>query len=340
MHAAPKNCWQKYSLVQPDFSKRPPCCELGIAAPEADLIPGTDARPASTSGAEEPAYMTAVLDRAEQYLLTRQGPDGGFCSYRSRYVEDGNLADTACAIHAFTLLGMPVPDLARVVTFLTGFAGCRQPVQLLHLIETWQTVCPEEPLDAQIHDHVASLTIPVFPGADAQQTGWLERTRSVLRLKQWARDTETVRRTAEFVQSLEDDGAFGTTPNLWDTWLALDICALNGSLSGIEDRSRFFVDRLQCLPAGFTLTAHSHVATLNTVFAGFNCCRLLHMPLRYPREALRFVLGCQSHRGAFAPSPGALADIEMTDRALRVLLSDHCRAGERATLSEAFLGTQ
>lgn len=304
------------------------------------MISGTDAGPVSASDAEEPAHITAVLKRAEQYLLTRQGPDGGFCSYRSQYVEDGNLADTANAIHALTLLRRPVPDPSRVATFLSGFAGCRQPVHLMHLVETWQTLLPDEALDAQVHDHVAALAIPVFPSAGAQQTGWLERTRIVLRLKHWAHDVQTIRRVSEFVQSLSEDGAFGTTPNLCDTWLALGILALGEGLGDVAERSRSFVDRLQRLPAGFTLTARSQVATLNTVFAGVSCCRLLHVPLQFPRQTLRFVLGCQSHRGAFAPSPGALADVEMTDRALRILLSDENRFAERPVLNEALLVTR
>ncbi|MGY6258222.1 prenyltransferase/squalene oxidase repeat-containing protein [Paraburkholderia caledonica] len=300
------------------------------------MISEPDAGPASASDTEESVHITAVLERAEQYLLTRQGPDGGFCSYRSRYVEDGNLADTANAIHALTLLRRPVPDPARIATFLSGFAGCRQPVHLMDLVETWQILCPYEPLDAQVHDHIAALAIPRFPDAGAQQTGWLERTRIVLRLKQWAHDIETISRTSEFVQSLSDDGAYGTTPNLWDTWLALDILALDKGLRDVEERSRSFVDRVQRLPAGFTLTARSQVATLSTVFAGVSCCRLLNMSLRYPRQTLRFVLGCQNRRGAFAPSPGALADVEMTDRALRILLSAQKRSGELPVLNEAF----
>lgn len=288
---------------------------------------GAYAEPANTDSAECRARLASACNLAELYLVTRQTPNGGFCSYRSQYVEDENLADTACAIHAFTLLGCPVPEPERVLQFLSGFADCRQPVHLLNLIDTWQRLRPDDSVGAQVSSHIEGLALTPLPAPDVQQTGWLARTRTVAYLKQWAGDNQTVARAGELVRSLAYHGAFGATPNLWDTWLALDILSLSESVRVFDEQSRSFVDTLQCLPAGFTLTPRSRVATLGTVFAGFNCCRLLDMPVRYPEHALRFVLGCQTQRGGFAPSPGALADVEMTDRALSVLLSPLSHAG-------------
>ena len=292
------------------------------------MISGPGAGPATACNEELHARVMDVCARAKQYLLTRQGPDGGFCVYRSQYVDDANLGDTASAIHALTLLSHPVPSPERVVAFLSTFIGSKQPIHLLHLLETWRVLRPNEWLDALLLEGVMALTLPTFPGMDVQQTGWLERTRAVLLLKRLVGDEQTIARAAAFVRSLADGGAFGMTPNLWDTWLALDILSLGGRINEVGEQSRSFVDLLQCLPAGFTLTPRSRVATLSTVFAGVECCRLLNLPLRYPEEMLRFIVGCQGQRGGFAQSPGSLPDIELTDRAISVLLSVCSRHGE------------
>lgn len=262
-------------------------------------------------------WWDQVAQPATAYLTARQCPGGGFCFYRGPYLDEPNLADTYCAIRALHLLGEAVPHSARTLAFLRGFDGFDQPAQLhsramglLSLAPGWR---PDRRLLASIH--ALRITPPLAAGS-AELHGWLSRTRPIARLKHGCfAEAPMVR---EWIVAAGRDGGYGGRPNLWDTWLASDIADCCRARVDRE-ASRAFVDRLQVPPYGFTAVEGSVLGNLEMAFAGVRCCALLGVPVRFAAQVRSFVCACQTGKGGFARSPGALPNIELTYRALWIL---------------------
>jgi len=273
---------------------------------------------AINSSRELQELLITVRARVRKYLVSRQSTNGGFCFYRSAYADHPNLADTASAVRSFRLLDIPVPCAAKVGSFVAALALQPQPEYLFNLVTVQRAIGCDDiaiPVSKMIH----GLSLSPAPGPEYQQTGWFERTRFLAHLKRVVGDLRSVACIAAHIGEMLLADGFGRTPNLWDTWLAIDTLLVCGDVS-IPETIREFVDRLQCRPSGFTLCIDSQVLNLNTVFAGVQCCDLLHIPLKYRREILRFVLACQAGHGGFAASPGAVPNLELTERAIRVLV--------------------
>ena len=62
--------------------------------------------------------LDAALERATDYIRTRQCADGGFCYYRYADLEEPNLHDTYYAVAACRLLRTGVPRPDRIVRYL------------------------------------------------------------------------------------------------------------------------------------------------------------------------------------------------------------------------------
>lgn len=257
-----------------------------------------------------------VSQAAVAYLASRQSASGGFCFYRTAFLDQPNLADTYCAVRGLKLLGESVPHRKQVHSFLESFDNVRQPSQCYYRALAWRCLESGWKPDPVTLEGIDALAVSPAPPAGAQRlAGWLTRTRLIARLKYaFCRfpDAEAVRAQ---VLSTCFEGAYGVRPNLWDTWLALDILHCCGK-ERASDATRDFVDRLQVASYGFTGVAGSVLLNLDAVFAGVRCCKLLNAPVRYPRQALAYVLACQTGKGGFARAPGALADMELTYRAV------------------------
>jgi len=121
----------------------------------------------------------------------------------------------------------------------------------------------------------------------------------------------------QFVGDLLRHGGLGVHVNVWDTYLALAI----GSFLELEStvNTVTFVDSLQQPPFGFLMTPRSVMPSLDVVYAGVRCCELLRLPVRYAREAIGFILSCQTSDGGFSHAPSALPNLEFTYRALQTL---------------------
>lgn len=261
--------------------------------------------------------VSVAREKVCEYLAGRQSPSGGFCFYRSQHTDHPNIADTGCAVRSFALLGLEIPHAECVRSFLAGLGSSHQPECLFHLA-TALHVLKVDSLPDTLSVLIRRLGFGAVPGRQYQQTGWLERTRFLVHLKMMLDEPDDVSVIAKYVQGLAVRGGFGTTPNIWDTWLALDIMRLAGEIM-IPDETAEFVDSLQCKPSGFTLRPDSQMSMLNPLFAGVQCCHLLDLPFRYPIEGLEFALACQVGSGGFAASPGALPDLELTERALSTI---------------------
>ena len=91
--------------------------------------------------------------------------------------------------------------------------------------------------------------------------------------------------------------------------LASDITALAPAQVVIEA----IVERLDAKQSLF--------AALEILHAGVRGCALLAQPVRYAEAVLDFVLACRSGDGGFARAPDALPNIELTHRALDVIVA-------------------
>lgn len=244
---------------------------------------------------------------AASYLEGRQSPGGGFCFYRTDYLDEPNLCDTFHAVSALTRLGRSMPQHERVREFLGPFCASHQPGILFHLISALRILQPDADVPDRVGAAIDALSVTPLPPPGRQVTGWLERTRLVARLKHLSGDERAVRCAASLVARLRNGGGFGVAPNVTDTWLALDVLAVYGDDHLQAGDIRAFIDAVQKGPAGFT------------------CCRLLDLRIHHRDHVLRFLCGCQASSGGFAPSPGALPNIELTDRGLAAIFALHCR---------------
>ncbi|CAG9168082.1 hypothetical protein LMG23992_01012 [Cupriavidus laharis] len=265
------------------------------------------------------ADFSGVAQAAAAYLASRQSASGGFCFYRTPFLDQPNLADTYCAVRGLMLQGESVPHRQQVLSFLESFDNVTQPSQCYCRALAWRCLEPGWKPDPMTLDSIDALTISPAPLAGTPRlAGWLTRTRAIARLKHaFARFPDAAAVRAQ-VLSTCFEGAYGVRPNLWDTWLALDILHCCGK-ERASDATRDFVDRLQVASYGFTGVAGSILLNLDAVFAGVRCCKLLDTPVRYPRQALVYVLACQTGKGGFARAPGALPDMELTYRAVWIL---------------------
>lgn len=268
--------------------------------------------------------ITDALQRAADYLLGRQTPSGGFCFYRWGGIEEPNLSDTDHALAALLLLGRSLPNPGRVAAFLDGFAPSPQPEALMHLIKIGKALGRSPLHDEMLRRCVEELPWSTPPGATSTQIeGWLRRTRLIAALR---RNMDLVidgEHLVADVNALVHGGGVGSTPNLIDTQLALEISELCGRPLRRGD-VRDFVDSLQIPVLGFTSTPTSRMGRLELVASGVASCRLLALPLRHREDTLNFVLDCQAENGAFANAPGALPDIESTHSGVVLL---RCLAG-------------
>lgn len=111
------------------------------------------------------------------------------------------------------------------------------------------------------------------------------------------------------------EGGFGRPANLPDTAEALSLLKLCGKDHTLE-RAEGFLRAVEIPTAGFQVTRQSNSPSLETTCAGLMSCNFLGMSPRYASDALRFILHCQSPRGAFALRPSALPNLELTFLAL------------------------
>ena len=262
--------------------------------------------------------MRLLEAAAAAYLRSRQSPAGGFCFYRWRGLDEPNLFDTWHALAALRLLGAEVPRAGQTARFLAQFPAAGAD-QLYYLSFSLDLLGRSERLGEERLELIRALKPRLPPTAGGPDTtAWLQSTRRLLRLKSRFACISGWEALPAFLDQLRNGAGYGDGPNLIDTCLCLAI----GAGLGIAPRDRAardFVDSLQMPGCGFALTLDSRVANLEVLYAGTLCCGMLGLPLRHRADALRFVAACQTARGGFARAPGALADIEMTHRALQVM---------------------
>ena len=280
-------------------------------------MPLADALPAATTH--------GLLAGALAYLRGRQCRAGGFCFYRSQYLEEPNLLDTWHALAAYDLLGQRVPRRGALDTWLDGFdpAALHHPRVLGYWALSKRLLAPAWQPSPQLLGRI--LAIPLDPPSDREDpSGWLARTLEAARLQ--ARFTGLGPRPAlAAAVRAWHRGGYGPKPNLQDTARALALLALLGEPDRGESTARF-VESLQDPQLGFCNTLDSRYVRLDVLLAGVQSCRLLGLPIRYPEVGLSLVRAAQTAEGAFADVPGALPTLQSHYTGVALVVA--CRAAE------------
>ena len=265
-----------------------------------------------------PERVSASVAKARAYLRSRQSAEGGFCFYRYEDVDEPNLRDTYHGVLALKLLAEPVPDLDKLLRFLDG-ARLFGLGYLYWYAFTLDLIGLASRIDAQRMAWIRGLDVELLlEGArPGERRAWLEDTRRKVRLKTRFAQPWTSERLMECLPAQRTEGGYGDRPNLWDTLSSLTILDCLGCRKEMQ-ASVPFVERMQVLPFGFSLTEGSRMPNLEVVRAGCRCCALLGLPIRHRIEVLELAVACQTADGGFSRTPTALPNIDLTYQALQV----------------------
>lgn len=260
-----------------------------------------------------------LAHEARRYLLDRQSKDGGFCYYRSAYLDEPNLSDTYYAVGALELIDSSPEHRGSLIDFASRFIDVRQAPARYQAASLLRCVQGTEfqPQKDWV-DEVSRWTIPEPPGRNSPRlSAWLNRIRTLVQLKNGFASFRDRDRVALTIRALEHRaGGFGNCPNILDTSMALEIL---GQCEGTPVRlplTRQFVDSLQVRFIAFTLTPSCSTTNVDVISSGLQCCIALDIPVRFATEASSFVKACQSGNGGFARAPSASATIEFTYKSL------------------------
>jgi hypothetical protein len=262
--------------------------------------------------------LRSAVAKGLAYLRAKQGNNGGFCFFKHPYLDLPNLRDSYHAATALQLWGSEVPRKDALVRFLK--AEKREGVDALFYFSSTLQVLGVEHSDAEDLARIKGFVVPALNLHSPQETDrWLERTYRTLELRRRAGGNENEERLCREIHALEHKGGYGYRPNLRDTLLSLKILALLGRQPSDLEATRRFVDGLQHAAIGFTAMPGLQYGNLEILGAGIECCALIDLPIRYPSDALTYVLACQSADGSFSRVPVALPDIAYTHQALQVI---------------------
>lgn len=264
-----------------------------------------------------PKESAAVIARAARYLHGRQSSEGGFCFYRTAEVDEPNLFDTYHAVAALTLLGEVVARREALLRFLASFPPTAQVSTLYYRAFVLHHLARPDLIE---RNEIRRLPLaPPAPGR-TPLSSMLRVLFETTRLKRLVGDDLVAPAVARWIASVQREGGFGKMPNLPDTRHALHaLAALDGLTQTVASAARDFIDALQVPTFGFVITRDSLSSSLETIRAGIQCCRLLGLRVRHPRELRAFVLACQTAEGGLSRVPGALPEIESTHYGVAIL---------------------
>lgn len=264
--------------------------------------------------------MLSALHRARAYLLERQSPGGGFCFYRGYYLEEPNLSDTWHAVAALTnLLGVVLPAKNCHADFIIARPIEPQPFALYYRVRALLALGVDDPKSTEVRSVVMALRVHLPDLAmHAPLVDSLRRFECTLWLKRHFDLAVAADNLAlTLLQGEHVDGGYGTPPNLLDTEAAIAVLMLCSHTPA--SRTGGFVNRMAVPGFGFRLTAGSLSPNLETTCAGMTSCCRLGLPIAHARDAVAFILSCQTGNGGFARAADALPDVALTHLALAAL---------------------
>ena len=261
-----------------------------------------------------------AIDRAVDYIASRQCHNGGFCYYRTDDLEEPNLHDTYYAVAACGLVQRQIPNRDKVMDYLRSMGTTGQQSSYLYYYAFTVYLLGELTLDLELLDSLLGLHIaPPKAGKNVPLSGWLEDSFRVIRLQKTFAGYSKMDEIKDFVRNLARPGGVGAKPNLLDTYLALSILAELNGLSGLLE-TKCFIDRVQLASFGFKYTEDSLFSpNIDILYAGVISCVLLGLRVKYPADIVNSVLVSQRTHGGFTRSPDSLGDLETHYKALEII---------------------
>jgi len=267
---------------------------------------------------------TQIWERAQNYVLSRQSADSGFCFYRVWGVEESTAPDTYYAIAALLFWGIAIPRRADIIPWLqslqddqgrySSLTNAYFSVRTLSLLAA-----------APLRDPRPNLLNWATQASGRRATIDSETLRDWQRCVQLQRLLspdeslpEIMRSGAEAVlHSMEAaTGGFSSHPNLIDSGNAWALQRLLGQPHRPQDQS--FLHACEDATFGLRLSPDSASTSLEAIFWGLLQMVHLHIAPLYPQAIMAYVRACQTVNGGFGRRAGAIATLESTFHAVMI----------------------
>ena len=267
---------------------------------------------------------TQIWTRAQNYVLSRQSADSGFCFYRVWGVEESTAPDTFYAVAMLRLWGMVIPHSAEMIRWLqslqddqgrySSLTNASFVVRALSLLAA-APLCDPRP-------HLLNW---------ATQAAGRKGTVDSETLRDWQRCVQLQRLLAtdeplpEIMRSGAEAilhgmeaaaGGFGSHPNLIDSGIAWALQRLLGQPHRLRDQ--VFLHACEDATLGLRLSPDGASTRLEAIFWGILQMVHLHIAPQYPQAIMAYVRACQPVNGGFGRRAGAIATLEGTFHAVMI----------------------
>lgn len=270
------------------------------------------------------------IQSAVKYVESRQNADGGFCFYRYEDwgMSESNVPDTFYALSVLSFAGRQVPNREKVVGFLQShgpFDGIFPSITIgwnfLNAMEQLGEPLAVSPT-AWLKDMLMGLEDTLLQGRQMEWSGLLRDTVRLLKLAQnhgVSCPIKTQKLLREVVSGLRwPSGGYGWPgANLLDTCEVVRLYQL--MTWKLPHAALEYARSCEDENLGFTLTPGASNAVISVLEAGIDIVRIFNERSRYEGALLHYLLACQTGKGGFARVPGALADLENTYIAFKLL---------------------
>lgn len=268
------------------------------------------------------------LERSLWYVTGRQCRNGGFCFYRTEYLEEPNLYDTYYAIASYRLMGKIAPERNRIVDYLRSAASYGSQSTYLYYSALGMHLLGRTGRDPEMRRRISKLRVPPIRSDDHRSiSSWLKEILMIVKLKKTFEEVAESEMVQRVIQDLRSGRYPDYRPNLLDGYLMLRILVEIDCLREADDLVRF-TDGLQVPSLGFKVTDASASINIDVLYAGVFSCATLGIPVRQAQDILGHILGSQTQDGGFARAPGAAGDLQSNYKGLRIvryLLDQACR---------------
>ncbi|MBN6742373.1 hypothetical protein JKG47_18005 [Acidithiobacillus sp. MC6.1] len=268
--------------------------------------------------------VTQIWTRAQNYVLSRQSADSGFCFYRVWGVEESTAPDTFYAVAMLRFWGMIIPHSAELIRWLQSLQDDQGRYSSL--------------TNASFGMRALSL-LAAAPLCDprpnllnwATQAAGRNNAANSEALRDWQRCVQLQRLLAPddplpdimrsgaeaILHSMEAPaGGFGSYPNLIDSGNAWALQRLMGQSHRPQDR--IFLHACEDATLGLRLRPDGASTRLEAIFWGVLQMVHLHIAPRYPQAVMAYVRACQPVNGGFGRRAGAIATLEGTFHAVMI----------------------
>ena len=267
---------------------------------------------------------TQIWTRAQNYVLSRQSADSGFCFYRVWGVEESTAPDTFYAVAMLRLWGMVIPHSAEMIRWLQSLQddqGRYSSLTNASFVVRALSLLAAAPLCDPRHHLLNWAT----QAAGRKGTVDSETLRDWQRCVQLQRLLATDEPLPEIMRSGAEAilhgmeaaaGGFGSHPNLIDSGIAWALQRLLGQPHRLRDQ--VFLHACEDATLGLRLSPDGASTRLEAIFWGILQMVHLHIAPQYPQAIMAYVRACQPVNGGFGRRAGAIATLEGTFHAVMI----------------------